>query len=82
MPTLCLAQLEGFSVGQRSQENIERYDRGEASLAPLPLTNLWELLQSLRSRNEYLFNKAISFAAALGARTPFVTMSLFSSFLP
>ena len=37
---------------------------------------------SLRSFAEYRFSRAISLAAASGARTPFVTISRFSSLLP
>src|SRR5579872_3197614 len=35
-----------------------------------------------RSRAEYLFSRVSSFAAALGGRTPEVTISRFSNFLP
>ena len=38
--------------------------------------------QLVRSLAEYRLSSAISFAAALGARTPLVTISRFSSFLP
>ena len=38
--------------------------------------------QLVRSLAEYRLSSAISFEAALGARTPLVTISRFSSFLP
>src|SRR5579872_1615715 len=44
--------------------------------------NYSELGEFLRSRAEYLFSRVSSFAAALGGRTPEVTMSRFSSFFP
>ena len=56
--------------------------RGPSTAAIGPREVVRPVRQSVLSRDEYRLSRESSVSAAVGARTPFVTMSRFSSRLP